>query len=340
VPTDGDLPVVTPVGGEAQASPLSPSIMPDYRVFGGVLRSDLSFEEIPETCGDGASWHLRTGLSGHPPQGARLLGSDSVIDDVEVRLFRSRAGLHLVFDDTGAFRVSLDGARIDWTPTLNVDEDAARLDVIGRVLATALHAGGVLTLHGSAVSVHGRTVAFLGPKRFGKSTLALALVDRGCRLVTDDTLPVAVDAGGAFALPGVHHVRVHADAMHALRAGVAAADAVQKTTLRDLAADRVEENRTPLDALYLLVPVKAASDAPDVTRTRLAPLQAALSLMTHAKLGPLLGGSEAASLLARASALANRCPAFTLHVARDLDRIDRVVERILAWHPASASVHA
>lgn len=313
--------------------------MPDYRVFGGVLRSDLIFEEITETNGNGPSWHLRRGVSAHPPPGARLLGSDAVIDDIEVRLFRSSSGLHLVYDDTGAFRVSPDGTTIEWTAGANADESAVRIDVIGRVLATALHAGGVLTLHGSAVSIHGRTVAFLAPKRFGKSTLALALVERGCRLVTDDTLPVVVNAEGAFALPGVHHLRVHADSVRALRAGGAGADGIQKTTLRDLTADRIEEERTPLEAVYLLVPVKPATDAPVATRTRLAPLQAALSLMTHAKLGPLLGGSEAASLLERASALANT-PVFTLHIARDLERIDGVVERILAWHPASTSVHA
>ncbi len=69
-----------------------------------------------------------------------------------------------------------------------------RADLLGRVMALAAHADGRLTLHASAVSVAGRAVAFVGPKHAGKSTLALALVRKGARLLTDDTLVVRLQS--------------------------------------------------------------------------------------------------------------------------------------------------
>jgi serine kinase of HPr protein (carbohydrate metabolism regulator) len=42
------------------------------------------------------------------------------------------------------------------------------------------------TVHASCVSIHGRGVLISGPSGSGKSDLALRLIDRGARLVSDD----------------------------------------------------------------------------------------------------------------------------------------------------------
>lgn len=69
--------------------------------------------------------------------------------------------------------------------------------VLGLALPHLVHARGRHLLHSSGVSRGQDAVAFLGPPRAGKSTVAASLVHRGWRLVADDALPVTTSAGRA-----------------------------------------------------------------------------------------------------------------------------------------------
>ena len=80
---------------------------------------------------------------------------------------------------------------------------SAQADITSRVLALALHAGGVFSLHASAVSIDGAGVAFLAPKHYGKSTLCSALVLAGARALSDDTVPVRPGNPPSLS-PGIH----------------------------------------------------------------------------------------------------------------------------------------
>jgi hypothetical protein len=55
-------------------------------------------------------------------------------------------------------------------------------------------------------------------------------------------------------------------------------------------------------------------------------------LVRHAKIAPLLIGSEAVELLDRIVALAQRTPVRLLEVSRDFSRLDDVVADVLAAH--------
>ncbi|HYD53550.1 MAG TPA: hypothetical protein VEA99_13025, partial [Gemmatimonadaceae bacterium] len=204
--------------------------MAAYRVFGGVLRSELSFPSLPVATGARADWTLtlRPELPAMP--GAVPLGEEPLVEGVCARLTRGAERYRLVFDDTGCYDVSLDGREIVWCPRVDASEDLARLDVIGRVLALASHAAGMHCLHASAAVIDGRAVAFLAPKGFGKSTLALALLRQGARLLTDDTLPVTPGAV-VTAHPGVHGIR--------LRDDVAARFASDQPTAPTMDADKL-----------------------------------------------------------------------------------------------------
>lgn len=50
-------------------------------------------------------------------------------------------------------------------------------------------------LHATAIAIDGNGVLLLGPSGAGKSDLALRLIDRGAKLVSDDAVPV--DCSGA-----------------------------------------------------------------------------------------------------------------------------------------------
>ncbi len=189
--------------------------MSRYQLFGRCLESDLPFPELMSGTGS-TSWVLNT-LPGRaePPAHSVYLGEDTVQGDIRVRLYRTPAGFWLDFDDSGCFEVTDAGRTLRWyRPTADCDDvdvdAAARIDVQGRVLALALHEEGRLCLHGSGVCTGGVGLGFLAPKFHGKSTLALALVSAGARLITDDTL--VVDPGPIpLALPGVHAMRLWSD---------------------------------------------------------------------------------------------------------------------------------
>jgi serine kinase of HPr protein (carbohydrate metabolism regulator) len=61
-----------------------------------------------------------------------------------------------------------------------------------------------MVLQASCVAIGGRAVLILGPSGSGKSSLALALIDRGAVLVGDDGVILAARAGLLFASPPPH----------------------------------------------------------------------------------------------------------------------------------------
>jgi hypothetical protein len=309
-----------------------------YAVFGGCLRSEVPFPALaPAPAGMRPRWTLRVVSRPRDAGPCALLGDDHVDAGVRVRLHRHAAGLRLEFDDTGTFDVLEGGREIEWHPGAGGVE-AARLDVLGRVLPAALHAAGTLCLHGSAVAFAAGGIAFLAPKFHGKSTLAQALVRAGAALLSDDVVPA--DAGPPPRLyPGVQHVRLWGDSAARLAGG---ADVAEEAGGKRRVAPAGEVPGAPVPALavYLLSPAAAAEGVPAARRTRLAPLPAAMALIGHARLAPLLGKREAAVLLDRAAALAAEVPVYALEVVRDFGRLDEAVERIRAWHPAPASAPA
>ena len=70
------------------------------------------------------------------------------------------------------------------------------LIIPGMVVAFILSMSGKCVLHGSAVELDGRALAFVGPSGQGKSTMAAILCAAGAGLVTDDVLPLGFDETG------------------------------------------------------------------------------------------------------------------------------------------------
>ncbi|HEX6533358.1 MAG TPA: hypothetical protein VF041_02105 [Gemmatimonadaceae bacterium] len=305
--------------------------MRSVSVYGGRLDSEVPFALPPATAGD-ARWTLRRAPGAPRAEDAvETLGDDHVEGDARVRLIRIVGGYRLVYDDTGTFDVLDGGARIAWYPGPRATEDAVRLDVLGRVLPLALHASGTLCLHGSAVEIGGRGVAFLAPKRHGKSTLAQALARAGARVLSDDVVPV--DPGPeARVRPGVPHVRLWRDAAARLApAHVPPDEPRAKLTLDVPGATHAAVDAVPLAAVYLLAPVSGgARDA--ARRVALSPSAAAMAVLPQARLAPLFARAAGAELLEGVVRLAGAVPVYTLEVARDFARLDDVVARVMGWH--------
>lgn len=312
--------------------PATPAAVTDYTIFGGVLRSALGFPSLRAQAVAHPTWTLDRSAAESMPADAEALGTDQVDATAYARLYRSRHGWHLVYDDTGRFDIDTSGRAIVWRAPATASEDAARLDIMGRVLATAMHAAGDVCFHASAVAIEGEAIALLGAKGFGKSTLAWALVRAGARLLTDDTLRVELDAT-PLAYPGVHELRLRSDAARRLPPSPRQArPAGDRLVVDALEPARLQTDAVPLAALYLLSPVSTLPGGAAARVSVLPSVPSALSLVRHAKIAPLLTGGDAVALLDRVVLLARRVPVRLLEVPRDFSRLDDVVADVLAWH--------
>lgn len=302
-----------------------------YELFGGTLQSELPLADLPGARGRPPDWTLRVvEATSSAPEGV-LLGIDTVFGETCVRGFRRADGFGLVFDDTGRFDVTADGSVITWHRPPEVALGAAVADITSRVLALALHAGGVFTLHASAVSINGAGVAFLAPKRHGKSTLCSALVIAGARALSDDTVPVRPGAEPRLS-PGLPRLKLWTDAAARLFGVEADGTTVRKHLMDHLDAGQVERRSVPFKAAYVLNPVMELPDGAAVSRERLDTVAATMALVMHAKLGPVLTGVESPVVLSRAADVARAVPVYALHVVRDLERVEEVARRLFAWH--------
>lgn len=302
------------------------------------MRTALEFPSLRVQAAARPTWTLHRATPQPLPADAESLGTDQVDASATARLYRSSAGWHLVYDDTGRFDIDVSGREIVWHVPELVCDEAARLDITGRVLATAMHAAGDVCFHASAVAVDDSAIAFLGAKGYGKSTLAWALVRAGVRLLTDDTLRIQVDAT-PLAYPGIHELRLRSDAARHLPPTPHEARAAGDRLVVDaLEVDTLQAKPVPIAALYLLSPVKGLPGGAAARASRLPAVPAALSLVRHAKIAPLLAGSEAVALLDRVVALVQRVPVRLLEVSRDFERLEEVVASVLSWHDDGAAV--
>ena len=307
--------------------------MNSYQVFGGVLRSELEFPELDHATRGEPDWTLTVTTSPAPEVPASdPLGEDKVDQGVMVRSYATPGGFRLVYEDTGVFDVTAGGREVRWYRPESADLEAGRLDVLGRVLALALHASGWLSLHGSAVAMAEGAVAFLAPKGNGKSTLAFALMRAGAALMTDDT--VVIGSGSpAIVRPGVQSVRLFQDSAAWLSAPAPIAGTSDvKATFGQLSDDARRLTRAPRAALYLLESVPAGTIAEPLERRRLEGPEAVFGLLGQTKIGALLGGSQAPAVFASVVALAEGSAIYKLRVARDYEHLGTVVERIMGWH--------
>jgi hypothetical protein len=305
--------------------------MPDYQLFGGVLRSDLVFPELTPARDGNPSWTLSSHNAAVTTAISSALGTEPVDPGVSVALFAVRDSLRLVFDDTGMFEISPDATTIRWYPPASPDLGAVRKDVLGRVIALCLQQRGVVVLHGSAVQMGSVAVAFLAPKYHGKSTTAAALIESGARPLSDDI--VAVTLGNPpSVLPGAPVVNLWKDSADQLvraPSGAAPHPVEQKVQIE---WDRAPNSApVPLAAVYMLSPVRALGTS-RIRREQLGGVHAALALLGQSKVGALIGVERRGALLQRLSDLADRVPVYRLEVPRDLARISELTSEIRSWH--------
>ena len=110
-------------------------------------------------------------------------------------------------------------------------------------------------LHATAVSTGDGVAAFLGNSGDGKSTLAAAFIQGGCRLLTDDMLVVTRHSQGWLAQPGPPRIKLYRDMADNILGAVSGSipmNAVTDKLIIPLQRSQSMMEPAPLTTLYVL----------------------------------------------------------------------------------------
>lgn len=132
--------------------------------------------------------------------------------------YQARPGRLLLNVDGVARYLVCDGNRIVIDRAAGVQDDDVRLFLLGSALGALLHQRHAIVLHGSAVIIDGKAVAFIGPSGIGKSTLAVAFSRRGTPVLTDDLCVAWPERANGQILvePGVQESKLWMDSLQHL----------------------------------------------------------------------------------------------------------------------------
>jgi hypothetical protein len=175
---------------------------------------------------------------------------------------------------------------------------------LGPVIVFALAMRKVWSLHGSAATYNGRTIAFLAESGTGKSTLAAYLSRQAdWSLVADDILPVTGDSNGLIAWPHFPQLKLPMGLQPAINS----------------------PEQLSLDILFELVLVDRDA-VPDIKR--LPPEKAVMVLLGHTAGARLFDGKMLESHLAFCSQAAEHVPVYQLSYPKSKDALPKIKEML------------
>ena len=181
-----------------------------YLLYGLTIASDLA---IPEAQ-DGAAAPGAVDLT---IRRAEALPADETVEpqDTPVMHHKPDGTMEMIFEQVGQYHVGRSAITV--FPVAGVADDILRLPILGLVLSTVLAQRGLPVLHASALRVGNGAVAFIGNKRFGKSTMAATLLGRGHPVVSDDVVVLDPrEPSGWSVRPGPFGIKLWPDAIDRL----------------------------------------------------------------------------------------------------------------------------
>lgn len=277
---------------------------------------------LPQNCnpalnlaGVPAEWRLVESVPGVPDsrRGGRHVSATEGTD----------ASWRLAWPGIGVFRINPRDRRVEYRLSPGASPDALREFLAGPIAAALLTFEGEDPLHGSAVSVEGGALCFLGEPGAGKSTLAAAFLQAGYPLITDDLLTIRWRGRRPVALPAYPEIRLWpATGRRLIRDFDALPTVMPATKKRRLDPRRyrggLARRPVPVRVLYELRP---SSGAGRPRSQPLGPREAFMALTRHRYNTTMLNESILTRQFHALSLLAVRAPIRKLWVPRfaDLD---------------------
>lgn len=226
--------------------------------------------------------------------------------------------LRLRYAEGIRFHISAAGDEVwtDWRAPLTEADAVAFL--VGPILGVVLRRMGVLTLHASAVVLHGRAWAFLGSRGSGKSTLAAAFARAGTPVLTEDALALRPGEDGWTATPAYREIRLWEEGARLVAPAGEELPALTPTWPKgrlDLAARGLPfaSAPVPLGGCFILEDY-AAAGVPSRT-SRLEPGPAMIELVANVYVNYLATAGELARELVVLADISRRVPVWTLRPA-------------------------
>lgn len=237
----------------------------------------------------------------------------------------------LRFHGTVDFHISTNQRDITCFPRENVPASTVRHLLIDQVVPRVLGHRGWLVVHGSAVLMAGKAVAFVGESGLGKSTLAAYLHQQGHTILTDDCFRLDDDDPTRISMtPNYPGVRLFDDSSNEFLARSPRREVAHYTGKKRIAIGGIEDSmHQPLAAIFFLAsPTDQTSET--VEMTPVTGLQRIMHLV-RCSFG-LYGGAddELRRHFIKQGALANSpIPFLQLSYIRQFDQLPAVRQQIL-----------
>ncbi len=199
--------------------------------------------------------------------------------------------------------------------------------LLTNILAFALLEQGVETLHASAVELGGQAVAFAGRAGSAKSTLAALFARRGCRVLTDDLLPLHLPGNNVQAYPSVGEIKLMPEAARALQIPRRHLRSVSPQLRKRIWRARPAPGPRPLAAVYF---PSISARAPRVVLRPLSYRETFRNLLTHNFNAVLITRRRQRKLFALCTEIAKRVPARRLIIPRGWKNLQEAARRIEA----------
>ncbi len=240
--------------------------------------------------------------------------------------FRNPTGFLVRFPARADFEIDRSEFSVRAWPAPGVEEDQV-LSIFENSIEPIIgnHRGG-LFLHGSAVQIGDCSVAFLGPSRSGKTTLACSCARQGYPLVTQDTVELIFDSGTFFAQPKLSAIRLFPDSAvsvlgHASTGDYGAGKVAIKPHEQFLFADAPCELR----AIFQL-----GTDHTSALQVRRLGMQSALAeTLPQAFILDVEDKARLRAHFERLADLTHAIPCFALDYERDYAKLPEVVAAVL-----------
>ena len=196
----------------------------------------------------------------------------------------------------------------------------------GPVLAVLLHQRKYFVLHASSVAIGGGAAVFVGPKGYGKSTLAAHMEMLGHRLISDDIVPLTSRSGQVWAEPGFPRVKLFDDSIEALGARPSDFPPIHRfATKRSLSlSENCNQEPVPVRAIYIL------NEDDHFAIVEMGKPQAFIEIMRNAHLGKFLEetGSQS-SYFELCGEITNKVRIFRLDRPSSFHEMPRILDALV-----------
>lgn len=251
----------------------------------------------------------------------------SLTGQLVAEFHRTQEGYLVRFPGQADFRINDRSFEVECIPVPGVASSVSATlfaNAIRPMIAN--HTGGIF-LHGSAVAIGDKAIAFVGPSRRGKTTLAGAFAKSGHAFLTEDVIQIESTGGQFLLVPQAPQLRLHSDSAAFLldcdEDMLAGSDG--KSVVEASAVLAFRKETLPLQAIFLLGPGKSA--APEVTPV--SRLEGISQLLQQSFVLDVEDRAGLAAHFQRLSDLARAVPCYDLDYQRAYSQLPEVIALVI-----------